>query len=102
MKKNNKDIIQILNFIKKNSSRNQDIDKALAWNSKLIKKGQIFFSIKTKSSKRYSYIKEALERGAKAVISDVRLKNIPNFNNIPILYCKYLKDNHNEFLNYIY
>ena len=33
MKKNNKDIIQILNLIKKNSSRNQDIDKALAWNS---------------------------------------------------------------------
>ena len=102
MKKNNKDIIQILNFIKKNTSKNQDIDKVLAWNSKLIKKGQIFFSIKTKSSKRYSYIKEALERGAKAVISDVQLKNIPNFNNIPILYCKYLKDNHNEFLNYIY
>ena len=75
MKENNKNIDQILNFVRNNLSGNLDIDKALAWNSKVIKKGQIFVSVKTKLEKRYNYIKEALSRGAKAIIADVQLKN---------------------------
>ncbi|MED5430243.1 MAG: UDP-N-acetylmuramoyl-L-alanyl-D-glutamate--2,6-diaminopimelate ligase [Pseudomonadota bacterium] len=102
MKENNKNIDQILNFVRNNLSGNLDIDKALAWNSKVIKKGQIFVSVKTKLEKRYNYIKEALSRGAKAIISDVQLKNNSELKNIPVLYCKYLKDNHNKFLNHIY
>ena len=74
MQKVNENIRNIIDFSKKNNPRGYFLDKIFSWNSKSVKPGQIFISIKTKKSKKYDYINEAINRGAQAIISDSQIK----------------------------
>ena len=49
MKKVNENIKKIIDFSKKNNPRGYFLDKIFSWNSKSVKPGQLFISIKTKS-----------------------------------------------------
>lgn len=102
MKKVNENIKKIIDFSKKNNPRGYFLDKIFSWNSKSVKPDQIFISIKTKKSKKYDYINEAIDRGAKAIISDSQIRKSSLSKNLPILHSDYLKDNSNKVLNFIY
>ena len=56
--------------------------KGIATDSKQIKKGYLFFAIKGQKYNGIHYIKEAIKRGAKAVISGKRSSNRK------IIFCK--------------
>ena len=102
MQKVNENIRKIIDFSKKNNPRGYFLDKIFSWNSKSVKPGQIFISIKTKKSKKYDYINEAINRGAQAIISDSQIKKSSLSKNLPTLHSDYLKDNPNKVLNFIY
>ncbi|MEC9205653.1 MAG: UDP-N-acetylmuramoyl-L-alanyl-D-glutamate--2,6-diaminopimelate ligase [Pseudomonadota bacterium] len=102
MKRLNKNLKEIINFLKENNLNKKNIDRVFSWDSKCIKSGQVFVSIKTKGSKKYNYINEAIHKGAIAVISDTQIKKSSLLKDLPILYSKYLKDKNDELLNYIY
>ena len=102
MKRINKNIGKIIDFLATNNLNRRNIKKIFSWDSQSTRRGQIFISIKTKLSKKYDYINEAISKGAKAVISDVQINKSLLKNDLPILYSKYLRDNHNEFLNFVY
>ncbi len=102
MKRINKNIEKIIDFLATNNLNSKNIKKIFSWDSQSIRRGQVFISIKTKLSKKYNYINEAIIKGARAVISDVQINKSLLKNDLPILYSKYLSDNHNEFLNFVY
>ncbi|PPR51642.1 MAG: UDP-N-acetylmuramoyl-L-alanyl-D-glutamate--2,6-diaminopimelate ligase [Alphaproteobacteria bacterium MarineAlpha5_Bin10] len=74
--------------------------KNITQNSKEIKKGDIFISLKSKKIKSTKFIMEAINKGCIAIISD---KKIPKINTkIPIIYNKELKKNLHFFLKNLY
>ena len=98
----NKKFSEIISFLKKNKLYKQNFHNKFVFYSKDNCSGKIFVSINMNQKTQKKYIIEAIENGAKAIILDQKIK-IPNtFKNIPILYSKELKNNYNEFFNYIY
>ena len=62
------------NLIKCSSKKYQKISiKGIAFDSKKVKKGDIFFAIKGNKTSGNKFISEALSKGASAIISDKKI-----------------------------
>ncbi len=63
------------NFVKNTEKKNSKLNfSGLAFNSKHVKKNNIFFAIKGNEVDGNNYIDDAIRRGAKIIISDKNLK----------------------------
>ena len=102
MIKKEKYIIEILNFLKENNFERVNLKKAFVWNSKDNCRGKIFVSIHTTLDKKYHYLNESINNGAKAIITDIQIKKALLVKKVPCIYVKDLKRKHNNFLNYIF
>ena len=82
MQKVNENIRKIIDFSKKNNPRGYFLDKIFSWNSKSVKPGQVFISIKTKKSKKYDYILTEIEISGLNNVSEIEInQHFKKYNN---------------------
>ncbi len=75
--------------------------KNISLNSKQIKKGDVFISLKGKKHNGNNFFNEAIQKGSNAIITDTWYKNKYK-NKVPIIYDKYIKKKLPDLLNYFY